>query len=134
MAVGRPQIPFNEKSDFEKRRAASMLLTSVKYEANFLVHAAATAARKQGNLDMTAVLQKTLVSPTRPSKIRKLCDASYQKPIALTADEALAFLLENNFTKEQYNAIRRENKSRNCDITSITMKLHLQNQNVDPTM
>ena len=76
----------------------------------------ATSARKQGDADLAAVLKESMKRPTRPAKMRKICTEHSQKPIALSADEALAFFLDNNFTKEQYNAIRQESKLRNCYI------------------
>lgn len=36
--------------------------------------------------------------------------------VKLLTDEELAFLLEYNFTKDQYCGLRRESKIRNCDI------------------
>ena len=55
--------------------------------------------------------------------MRKMCTEDSQKPISLSADEALAFLLEYNFTKEQCNAMRQKNKLRNCDIHTAAMKI-----------
>lgn len=99
-----------------KRKAAADLSSGTNNETELLVRAAATSARKQGNTDLAALLKGSLASPTRPSKIKKLCSEVHQKPVVFSAGEALPFLLENNFTKEQYNAIRRESKLRNCDI------------------
>lgn len=114
--VGRPEVPFCKKSEYGKRRAAAELSTAILGQTDLLVQAAATSARKEGNANLAAVLKETIASPTRPSKIKKMYSESQPKPNPLSADEALAFFIENSFTTSQYNAIRRESKSRNCDI------------------
>ncbi|XP_049304258.1 uncharacterized protein LOC125776435 [Bactrocera dorsalis] len=113
--VGRPRLPFSAKSDFGKRKEAADL-SAEKADTNLLVRAAATSARTQGDTDLAAVLKESMESPTRPSKMRKFVNEDPKKPIPYSADEALAFLLEHNFSKEQYNAIRDGSKKRNSDI------------------
>lgn len=48
--------------------------------------------------------------------MRKILFSPNKDPIQYTSEEALAFLLENNFSKQQYMNIRLSSKSRNCDI------------------
>ena len=57
-----------------------------------------------------------------------------QKPIPLTPDEALAYLLENSLTKQQYVNNRLMNKSRHSNIYptySLVMESKLQCRPVD---
>lgn len=115
-AVGRPKKNFGEKSERSKRRDADELSKSVQHETELCVRAATKSARKQNQLDLAVVLKETLASPTRPSKLRKISESATKKPVRYTTEEALSFILENNFTKAQYLNIRSENKSRNCDI------------------
>lgn len=114
--AGRPRLSFSDKSVRGKRRDASELSQSTSHQSDLLVLAASTAARKKGDFDLAAILKKTVESPSRPSKIRKSLENNLKSPIRLTPAEALAFLLEHNFTKDQYCAIRNESKVRNCDI------------------
>ncbi|KAF2904139.1 hypothetical protein ILUMI_02028 [Ignelater luminosus] len=73
-------------------------------------------ARTTGQSDLAAVSKKVSKSPTRPSKIRKTLLNSEKFPILLNDGEALTFLLDNNFSKQQYINIRVESKHRNADI------------------
>lgn len=115
-SMGRPRKDFPEKSERSKRRDAENLSKSHRHETELLVRAAAVSAHRQKNTDMAVVLKETIASPTRPSKIRKITFSSDKTPIRFTPDEALAFLLENDLTKNQYQNIRRESKMRNADI------------------
>ena len=58
-------------------------------------------ARKQGASDLAAVLKESMNSPTKPAKMRRMCTQDSQKPSPLSADEALAFRLENNFKSQR---------------------------------
>lgn len=116
LGAGRPRLIFSDMSDRSKRREAAELSTSKQNETDLLLRAACVSARKGGKNDLAVVLKETMQSPTRPSKLRKLCHKDAKKPVALSDEEALAFLLENNFSKRQYCNIRMENKQRNCNI------------------
>ena len=78
------------------------------------------------------VLKATVSAPTRAAKVRKLI--SRAPPTKLSADEALAFLLENNFSKDQCCKIRNENKIQIAIYILYTKNLHLVNINADQTM
>ena len=114
--TGRPQLKYSEKSERSKRRQAANLSMSQHNETNMLVQAASISARKQGQVDLAVVLKESIESPSRPSKIRKLYVDDVKAPIVMSDEEALAFLLENNFSKSQYCSIRTESKQRNANI------------------
>ena len=107
---GRPRLQFKEMSERSKRREASELSTKTGNETELLVQASIMSARKEGKRELAVVLKETMESPTRASKIKKLCTQRDVHPIALSDEEALAFFLENNLTKKQYCNIRVENK------------------------
>lgn len=114
--TGRPPLDFSEKSERSKRRQAANLSMSENNQTNLLVTAASMSARKEGQVDLAVVLKETIESPSRPSKIRKLCHQDIKSPISMSEEEALAFILENDFSKRQYCNIRLESKRRNSDI------------------
>ena len=114
--TGRRQLKYSEKSERSKRRQAANLSMSEHNETNLLVQAASISARKQGQVDLAVVLKESIESPSRPSKIRKLYVDDVKAPIVMSDEEALAFLLEKNFSKSQYCSIRTESKQRNANI------------------
>lgn len=130
LKTGRPQLTFSQKSNRSKRRHIMELSKKQNNEAEPLVLAAAMAARKSDQLNLAVVLKETVSSPTRASKLRKL--VSTAAPVKLSADEALAFLLENNFSKEQYCNIRHESKIRNYDIYPLYKDLTHSKYNCRP--
>ncbi|KAI8125494.1 hypothetical protein CVS40_4198 [Lucilia cuprina] len=85
-------------------------------DTKLLLHAASIAAQSSKENDLNFVLKKAVSSPTRPTKIRQMLSCDDKKPIMLSPEEALLFLIENNLTKQQYINIRELNKSHNCDI------------------
>lgn len=63
------------------------------------------------------LLKESLITPTRSTKIKKAYLSSLSIGITpYTADEALAFILDNNLTKQQYINIRKSAKLRNANI------------------
>lgn len=118
---GRPQLTFCQKSERTKRRVAAEISKDQNNEVEPLVLAASAAARKCNQLDLAVVLKETVSTPTRAAKVRKLI--SRATPTKLSADEGLAFLLENNFSKEQYCNIRNQTKMSNCDIYPLYKEL-----------
>lgn len=120
---GRPQLSYSEASDRLKRKLASDVSLEQQNDPMLLVHAASNAARSANEPDLRFVLKESLKSPTRPSKIKKMIVSTTKSPIALSAEEALVFLLENNLSKQQYVNMRLLNKARNCDIYPAYNKL-----------
>lgn len=120
---GRPRMQFAEMSDRSKRRVAAELSKSTANDTDLLMQASVMSARKSNKKDLVAVIKKTIETPTRPTKIRKMLLKSDKRPVVLTDEEALAFFLENKFTKKQYCNIRLECKHRNTDIYPSYMRL-----------
>lgn len=113
--VGRPIIKFSECAEITKKKKVKHLVRS--YTSPELCYAASTKCQISGKKSVSKLLNESIKTPTRAKKIMKsyICfeDA---KPIPYTTDEALAFLIENKLSKQQYINIRIESKTRNCDI------------------
>jgi len=73
-----------------------------------LVLALSTKFQKSGKSSASLLLKDSLASPTRASKIRNIIkNADHNNTfIPYTAIEALAFIIENKLTKQQYTNIR----------------------------
>lgn len=112
---GRKCLPFEQKSDRSQRRDALNLAKSNQYDSKLIIHAAAIAAKRTGERDLSIVLKGTTKSPARATKIKKTMQ-KLKEQLPLSPQDALAFLLDNKFTKQQYLAIRQCTKNRNCDI------------------
>lgn len=70
-----------------------------------------------GKRSVSKLFKESIKSPNRAKKIMKSYTCiENAKPIPYTIDEALAFLIENKLTKQQYVNIRINSKNRNCDI------------------
>lgn len=130
--AGRPRLSYAKKSDRSKRREAAELSSAKNNETDLLVRAASVSARKQGRTDLAVVLKESMGSPTRPTKMRKLCLEETKTPTLLSNEEALAFLLENNFSKQQYCSIREKCKQRNANIFPSYMKIIETKQSCRP--
>ncbi|XP_046808102.1 uncharacterized protein LOC124420131 [Lucilia cuprina] len=113
---GRPSVGYSEGSVRQKRKLASVVSSAQGNDTKLLLHAASIAAQSSKENDLNFVLKKAVSSPTRPTKIRQMLSCDDKKPIMLSPEEALLFLIENNLTKQQYINIRELNKSHNCDI------------------
>ncbi|KAL4126307.1 hypothetical protein QTP88_010529 [Uroleucon formosanum] len=76
-----------------------------------------TKLHKSGRRNVASVLNEALRTPKRASKIKRvLSNYNKLKPVPYSPAEALAFLIENKLTKEQYINIRIGSKKRNCNI------------------
>lgn len=111
---GRPSLNFNEKSLRSQRRDALNLSRQNNHDSNLMVKAATVAAKQSGKRDLSILLKEATGSPSRPTKIRNLL--LLKNPISYSPQEALAFMLDNGFTKQQYLNIRMGNKEHNSDI------------------
>lgn len=120
---GRPHVDYSDGSERHKRKLASNLSSQQENNAMLLVHAASISAQSSKNNDLKYVLKEAAASPSRPSKIRKRLTVDLKTPLPLSPEEALAFLVENDLTKQQYINMRDLNKARNCDIYPAYYKL-----------
>jgi len=71
------------------------------------------SAKKAKKQDISHILNTTINSPDS-SKLRQ--QLSLKEPIPLSPDEALAFIIENSFSKQQYINIRLKSIEKNCNI------------------
>jgi len=113
--TGRPLKEFSECSERTKRQKVLPLVKS--YSSPELVLALSTKFQKSGQRSASLLLNDSLTSPTRAIKIRNVVNnVDHNKIIPYTANEALAFLIDNKLTKQQYLNIRLGAKKKNCDI------------------
>lgn len=113
--VGRPQKCFAESGERTKRTKLQPLMET--YSGDEIVFAAQCTLQSSGKRDAAGIVKEvTQTTPTRATKIKK----AYKSPVVLpkpyTGEEALALLVENKFTKQQYINIRKGSKDRNSDI------------------
>lgn len=112
---GRPPLPFCEKSARSQRRDAALISAHHQNDPLKLLMACRHASRLAGKKDLCSVLQE-ISSPTRAAKVRRLMNEPKTFISKLTADEALGYLLERNFSKDDYISMRLLTKSRGADI------------------
>lgn len=113
--TGRPSKEFLECSERTKRQKVLPLVKS--YSSPELVLALSTKFQKSGKRSASLLLNDSLASPKRATKMRNIINnVVHNNIIAYTANEALAFLIENKLTKQQYLNIRLGAKKKNCDI------------------
>lgn len=95
LAVGRPPKAFAESSEKSKNRKIKGLLKS--YSSPEIVYAAQCTLQKSGKRNTAMLLKESLTTPSRSTKIKKAYLSSLSIGITpYTADEALAFILDNN--------------------------------------
>ena len=115
LSVGRPPKAFAECTERSKNRKIKGLLKS--YSSPEIFYAAQSKLKKSGKRNTAMLLKESLITPTRSTKIKKAYLSSLSIGITpYTADEALAFILDNNLTKQQYINIRKSAKLRNAKI------------------
>lgn len=81
-----------------------------------MIQATQTSLHSTGNRTAANLLKESIKTPTRALKIKKAYDNSVNLIIPYTNDEALAFFLDNNLTKQQYINIRLSAKKKNVNI------------------
>jgi len=114
--AGRPKITFSLKGTRGQRKDAAALSTAQKHNSKLLIQAASIASRRQGFIDLAAVLKVLALSPTKAKTIRTFLSNSVKTYVRSTAEEALALILDQSLTKDQYCAIREDAKTRNAYI------------------
>lgn len=122
--VGRPKCDYESAGPRLKRKLAAELSEENNNLSPLLIHAATVSAKKSNEKDLAVVL-KAAASCESINEIKKKLFAD--EPKQMSADSALAFLMENGFTKRQYKTIPAE-------VTSLLQAPHLEIQceNDDP--
>lgn len=130
--VGRPLLPFESKGERAQRLQAAELSKFQGDDVFLLVHAATAAARKQGLHDLAAVLQILGSTPEKAKQVREGLTKPVDQPISASKDEALALILDQGLTKEQYCSIRDDIRKRNVDIYPIYKNVAEQKKQCRP--
>lgn len=104
---GRPKKNFDESSDRSKRRKAALLKETAS--TNELLHAARLALKSDGCKTSAQLVKNIQFKP--PETVNEIFEAwnelKKSQPSTYTPEEALSLLITNNFTKEQYLALRK---------------------------
>lgn len=111
--IGRPSLSYENAGSRLKRKIASELALESEHSTPLLIHAATVSAKKSKDSAMAFVLQKAGGSDNISEVKKKLTAVS---PTPISADSALAFLIENGLTKQQYINIKKLSKEHGCDI------------------
>jgi len=110
---GRKRLTYTEAGPRLKRKLASELANETENSMPLLLHAASVSAKKLKNDKTSLLLQKALNS----ANIDGIASQFDQNEITkISSEKALAFLIENNLTKQQYINIKAINKLHGCDI------------------
>jgi len=131
-SVGRPPILFGLKGERAQRLQATELANSQINEVLLLVQAESAAACKQGLHDLAAVLRILANTPEKAKQVRKGLTKPSGPPTRASKDEALEFILDRGFTKEQYCAFRDDIRKRKVDIYPIYKDVAEQKQKCRP--
>lgn len=103
---GRPPIPFDLCSARTKRLKATELRNSTC--TSLLTHATCMSLRVKGQVQASKVLKDITSSPERASKYQNAYTTSVNSQIQLlSADDALAVLIDAKLSREQYDIIRK---------------------------
>ena len=111
---GRPVKDFGESSDRSKRRKTKGIRETIS--ADELTFAASMSQHAAGNIDVSKMIKKITLTPTRATKYRKVLasvDKSKEKEQFKkhTPSEALSIFVEANLSKKQYEVIHAANKN-----------------------
>ena len=111
---GRRRLSFSRSTDSVKRRKTAKL--RFNHSADELAFASSMKLREEGKIDQASVVQ--LATQTTPRRASKMLNSMKNQTcvVQYTPDEALAFLLDSDLTKAQYNRMRLGAKQRNVDL------------------
>lgn len=103
--VGRPKKSFSDVCKRTKTEKLKHLRES--YTKDELISATVSMIGIAGNRDLAWVIEHLTVFPEKATEIKKLLKSDFSdKTNRLSVDEALRFLCENDFSKQQYQNIR----------------------------
>ena len=116
---GRPPLKWFEKSPESKKK--EYLKLSNENELEKLVLASASKARKEKKNSLSLVLKESIKSETSAELMLNYYQKCIKSDISikLTNDEALAFLLNTNISKSNYNYVRKTCLSKNAEIFPV---------------
>lgn len=132
-AVGRPSKPFIVSSERSQRRKITSTITS-RITSPEIVSLAKKKLFMSGQRSVVQLFKNSTSSPNRAKKIKNAYkNINKKRPIPYTADEALAFILDNNLTKQQYINIRLGSKKRMCNIYPSYEKVFVEKKKCYPS-
>ena len=106
--IGRPIKDFENSCERSKRNKIKTIINTIS--SSEMIQATQTSLHSSGNRIAANLLKESIKTPTRALKIKKAYDNSLNVIIPYTNDEALAFFLDNNLTKQQYSTIHYKKK------------------------
>lgn len=107
-------------SKTKKKRIESILN---QFSMEEILFAAATSVARAGFRKAGKLIQKLSENPDAAFELQRSAERSNQDVVALTAEEALAFLCKNDFSKAQYSNIRQQTIVKGVDIFPAYNKL-----------
>lgn len=129
--TGRSNIPYASCSQRTQRRKVKTALTFSNMTSPQIISAAKKKLYVSGQRCAAQLLEEMQLTPNRAKSIKSSFNFS-KYPIPYTADEALAFIIDNKLTKQQYISIRLGSKKRNCDIYPSYENIKIAKQNCYP--
>jgi|UniRef100_A0A2S2QNA6 hypothetical protein len=124
---GRPNITFEAYSQRTQRQKIKAAITNSNMTSLQIIHAAKKKLYLSGQRSAAQLFEEIQSTPNRAKTIKT--SYNYSKyPIPYTEDEALAFVIDNKLTKQQYLNIRLGSKKKNCDIYPSYEKIKLSKQ------
>jgi len=116
---GRTPKTFTESSERTKRRKMTNSIESSNMTSPEIIYASNRKMQQSGQRSVVRLFKNATMSPNRIFEIKNAIKKSkLTEIIPFTADEALAFFVENDLTKQQYINIRLSAKNRNANIYS----------------
>lgn len=113
---GRPQVPFAEASNVTKKRRLKGLHEG-RTSKELIFAAKMALSREQQRSTVKLLTECTENSPERPRKLREIIKKGQtQTLIPYTANEALAYILNSDISRDVYIQTRLGAKRRNADI------------------
>lgn len=106
---GRPTLPFEDSSERTKRQKTSKLRASTS--TSELAFATQVSLRSTGKATASTIVKEVaLGSPTRARKYKESFRKTLQKKKAMTAEDAVALIIDAKLSRYQYNLIREKDK------------------------
>lgn len=114
--TGRKPIAFETSNVVSKRRKTAAIRKN--YQVTELSFATEMKLRETNQTDAAKLLQEaTQTTPSRATKIRDSWRKATEKPVNSYSDlEALALIVDNNFSTKQYKKLQLGAKKRNANI------------------
>ena len=111
--AGRPSKDWESLSKRSRQRQATDLLSQKKPLE--LLYTASQGFYKK-NPDLKYVLKFAMMSPSRPTRMRKLISQPSKQQEPFTSDEALSLLVATDMTKRSYQTVRTSAKRKRANI------------------